>query len=132
MLPLPYILFGMLIALAASFGAGWHYGGKQVKADWNAERVHIAQQSEQERTRIGAEDKKADVRAAKRNEQRQTTQQAVTQALIDHVQTLPDPSDCRLDVARVRNINAAFGVSADSGSQTATVPQTRPAPERQP
>lgn len=129
MIGLPYLLAAAAIACVLAFGTGWHYGGKVVRADWAAERLHIAQQSEQERTRIAKADQKSDQRAATRNAKRQQVQQITTQTVIDHATTLPDPVECRLDPERVSNINAALGV-ADPGGEAPAVPDANAVEER--
>ena len=127
-----YAGIAWLLTMLVSLGIGFHYGAKNVQADWDRERVHIAQQSEQERTRIGEADKKSDKKASQRNEQRQTTQQTVAQGLIHHVQTIPDPVECWIEPSRVRNINAAFGFDTNTGNETATMPAASFLEKREP
>lgn len=127
-----YAGIAWLLTILVSLGTGFHYGAKNVQADWDKERVHIAQQSEQERTRVTKADQKSDQKSAQRKVQRTATQQATAQGVVIHVQTIPDPVEYWLAPERVSNINAAFGFAADTGDKASAVPKADPSAKREP
>ena len=58
---IPYVVAGiaLLAALGGAFGSGWHYGGKNVQADWDAEKVKVADEERKLQAQIDAAEQEA-------------------------------------------------------------------------
>lgn len=131
-IPVVWTALAVLACAVFGFGTGWHYGGKNAKADCALMAQKAAQAAEALRKDIDTKDAAAALLQADLAAARAARRTVVTREVIRHAQTLPDPPACALDDARVRAINAAFGLDTNTGGQPAAVPAAQPARVRLP